>query len=201
MPAACCGRCRWDSLDQSAAISFAWDSTAFYIGVKVIDDSHENNRCVVQGGFLGTPCRCTSPLRMSRSSGLDRAAQELRLERRLCPDRVHQRPARTVRPPPPPPQPPQLCSHTRRVPVDLCSCACTRAAPARACSSAWAGVRSVSTAGVHLAALPALPPPPPPPPLLPSGRRRTRTGSLTCTTTTSTPPLARSALTTSATPV
>ena len=34
----------WDSLDQSSAVSFAWDTQNFYIAVKVIDDSHENKR-------------------------------------------------------------------------------------------------------------------------------------------------------------
>ena len=32
----------WNALDQSSAISFAWDAGNFYIGVKVVDDSHEN---------------------------------------------------------------------------------------------------------------------------------------------------------------
>jgi hypothetical protein len=46
------GKVAWDPSDQSVAVSFAWDPEHFYIGVKVIDDSHENNAgsgpCIVE---------------------------------------------------------------------------------------------------------------------------------------------------------
>jgi hypothetical protein len=49
------GKVAWDPGDQSVAMSFAWDPTNFYIGIKVIDDSHEN---VASSG----PCLARKPL-------------------------------------------------------------------------------------------------------------------------------------------